>query len=239
MINIELNITLQCNLACANCNRLCHIYRDRTEHMSVGQVEKFINQAKVNGGVHKLKVLGGEPLLHPQFVDIYKLLTDAAKDGVIKEIKIESNKTITPPKIESFPFVSWKGRTPNKKKHQPILWHPKDLGATTTAQPNCPQISKCGFSLDKYGYMPCSLAIMVSRLFGLTHLYRKEFPLQVWGLDELCPNCIFSMSAEWRTKFSCKNILQHTEEEKAPTKTYQEALAKWNPEMFYRTQEEF
>ena len=116
MINMELNVTLQCNLACPNCNRLCHIYRDRTEHMSIDQIKRFIGQARDGGGINKLKVLGGEPLLHPQFVEIYNLLCEAAKNGVIRYIKIESNKTIPFPKVEMFPFVSLKGRIVQKKK---------------------------------------------------------------------------------------------------------------------------
>ena len=238
MIKLELNITLQCNLACPNCNRLCHIYRDRTEHMSLEQIDKFIKQAKVGGGVSRLKVLGGEPLLHPQFVEIYNMLTSAAKDGVIKYIKIESNKTLPHPKVEAFPFVSWKGRTINKKKHQPILWSPKDLGVDTPIG-QCQQLSKCGFSLDKYGYLLCSLAIMFSRLFGKTHLYRREFPTAPWGLEELCPDCVFSMDADWRSKFSNRPPTAHTQEERSPTKSFKEAMDKWNVEEFYKTQKEF
>jgi len=239
MINLELNITLKCNLACSNCNRLCHVFRERTEHMSIEQIKKFIDQAKNNGGINKLKVLGGEPLLHPQFVEIYDLLTSAAKDGVINCIKIESNKTIIPPKVENYNFVSWKGRVQSKKKHQPILWSPKDLGVVKGAQPNCPQVRKCGYSLDKYGYLPCSCAIMISRLFGNVDLYSHEFPKQLWGLDKLCQHCIFSMDQEWRNQHSCKRLSEHTIEEKTPTKSYQDALDKWDVEQFYKTQKEF
>jgi len=238
MINIELNITLRCNLACPNCNRLCHIYRDRTEHMSLSQIEKFINQAKVGGRVDKLKVLGGEPLLHPQFKEIYYMLCEAAKDGIIRQIKIESNKTIPHPEVEAFPFVSWKGRIQSKKKHQPILWSPKDLGFDTRVGV-CQQISKCGFSLDKYGYLPCSLAIMLCRLFDMTDMYRYEFPTTTWDLDKICKHCIFSMEADWRSRFSGKRLSDHTEEDKSPTKSFAEALAKWKPDEFYKTQREF
>jgi len=238
MINIEVNITLQCNLACPNCNRLCHIYRDRTEHMVVGQIEKFIEQAKAGGGIYKLKLLGGEPLLHPQFVDIYNLLTKAAQDGIIKGIKVESNKTIPRPKVDDSAFVSWKGRPQRKKKHQPALWSPKDMGVVTPIG-KCQQLSKCGYSLDKYGYLPCSPAIMIARLLGLTHLYKRELPMKPWGLEELCPHCVFSMDQEWRNKYSSKCIFDFTEEENTPTKTFKEGLDKFKPEEFYKTQSEF
>jgi hypothetical protein len=239
MINLELHITLKCNSACPNCNRLCNIYRDRTEHMSIEQIQKFIDQAKNNGGINKLKVLGGEPLLHPQFVEIYNILASATKDGIINYIKIESNKTVTIPKVERYNSVWWKGRPQSKKKHLPFLWSPKDLGVVKGAQPNCRVVRRCGYSLDKYGYLPCSCAIMISRLFGNTDLYSHEFPKQVWGLDKLCQHCIFSMDQEWKSQFACKRLSEHTIEEKTPTKSYQDALDKWDVEKFYKTQKEF
>jgi hypothetical protein len=207
--------------------------------MSVEQIAKFIDQAKNNGGVSRLKVLGGEPLLNPQFVDIYNLLAKAGKDGIINNIVIESNRTLPMPKVEGYPFISWKGRVQRKKKHQPFMWSPKDLGFDNGPQPNCPQICKCGYSLDKYGYLPCSLAIMLTRLFGHTDLYKMDFPTSPWGLEKLCSNCIFSMNPEWRSKYSSKTIFEFTEEEKSPTKSFKDAMEKWNVEEFYRTQKEF
>jgi len=237
MINIELNITMQCNLACPNCNRLCHIYRDRTEHMSVDQIKRFIEQARMGGGIKKLKILGGEPLLHPQFVEICNLLTTAASEGVIQYIKVETNQTLKIPNINPSKLICFKGRKIQKKKHQPTLWSPQDLGVNSPGIP-CMQVSKCGYSLDKYGYLPCSPAIMISRLFGLD-LYRYEFPKEVWGLDELCKHCVFSMSPEWRSKYSSRNPTQHTQEECAPTKSYKEAMDKFSNEEFYKTHKEF
>jgi len=238
-MNLELNVTLKCNLSCNNCNRLCNIYRDRTEHMSVEQIEKFVKQIKNGSGIHRLKVLGGEPLLHPNFVEIYNILTKAAKDGAIRYIKIETNRTINIPKVENYDFVSWSGTIQRRKKHQPMLWSPLDLGFKNGPQPQCPQILKCGISLDKYGYLPCSLAIMISRLFGHTELYKQELPKEIWGLDKLCDNCVFSMPPQWRSKFSSKTIFEQSKEELTPTKSYKEAIENFNVSSFYETQKEF
>jgi organic radical activating enzyme len=206
--------------------------------MSVDQIKKFIEQAKSGGGISKLKLLGGEPLMHPQFVEIYDLLNAAIKDGIIKFIKVETNKTIAMPKVEPSSFISWKGRVQKKKKHQPALWSPKDMGIPTTIG-QCQQLSKCGFSIDKYGYLPCSPAIMIARLLKLTHLYKKDFPTKPWGLEELCPHSVFSTSAEWRSKYSCKSIFDFTEEERSPTKSFKEGLENFKSEEFYNTHSEF
>lgn len=238
MINLELNVTLKCNLACPNCNRLCNIYRDRTEHMSIEQIQKLIQQAKDGGGISKLKLLGGEPLMHPQFIDIYNLLNQAIKDGIIKYVKVETNKTIPFPKVDPSPNICWKGRVQKKKKHQPALWSPKDLGVVTPIG-KCQQLSRCGYSLDKYGYLPCSPAIMIARLLNLTHLYKRELPSSPWGLDELCQHCVFSMDQEWRNKYSSKCIFDFTQEETSPTKTFKEGLDNFNHDDFYKNQIEF
>jgi len=205
--------------------------------MSLEQIHKFVEQAKVIK-VNKLKVLGGEPLMHPEFKEIYGILLSAAKDGDIRCIKIESNKTIKPPVVETSSLVSWKGRAQSKKRHQPILWSPEDLGVVTGPQYRCPQIRKCGFSLDKFGYLPCSVAIMIVRLFGLTHLYKQEIPTQPWGLEELCSRCIFSMNHDWRVQHN-KGVADLSDNQIVPTKSYADALAKFNPEEFYKTQREF
>lgn len=235
-MNIELNITMHCNIRCTNCNRMCNLYPDRTEHMTVAQIEKFVQHAKDIGGIKRAKVVGGEPLVHPDFKEIYTVLGEATEQRIISYVKIDTNKTIPIPSLKPYQFVRWSGKHPKKKAHLPILWSPKDLGYHTSGP--CQQISKCGFSLDKYGYLPCSLAIMITRLFGLTHLYRQEIPKQPWGLEELCPLCIFSMDSEFRHKWWTP-LGKITTEEKTPTKSYDEALKKFNVEEFYKTQKEF
>jgi hypothetical protein len=204
--------------------------------MTLDQIKKFIQQAKEAKEINKIKVVGGEPLVHPDFVNIYNVLAKAADERVFNYLKIDTNKTVKVPKVDPCSYVKWSGKHPSKKRHMPTLWSPKDLGFQTKGP--CAQISKCGYSLDKYGYLPCSLAIMIVRLFGLNHLYKYEYPKGVWGLEELCPHCIFSMPHEWRVKWWTP-LSKITEEEKTPTKTYAEALKKWDVEKFYQTQREF
>jgi hypothetical protein len=51
----------------------------------------------------------------------------------------------------------------------------------------------CGYSLDVRGWLPCSAAIAIARLFNLEHLYKPldgPLPTKIWGMDELCQDCI-------------------------------------------------
>jgi hypothetical protein len=218
---------------------MCNIYRDRTEHMTVDQVKKFVQQAKEAGGVQKVKVLGGEPLLNPNFEEIYKVLTDACKDGVIQMLKIDTNHTVQVPNVERFPFVRWMGMPSRLKRHIPFLKAPKDLGYTIGPQPRCQAISRCGWSLDKYGYQPCSSAIMLDRLFNNGTSYIREFPKATWGLENLCQYCDFAMPKEWRDKYSDIPILEHSKDDLTPSPIFKEVMDKFNHEEFYKKQQEF
>jgi hypothetical protein len=129
-----------------------------------------------------------------------------------------------------------------KKRHLPYLWSPIDMKLKTGDEPPlkrpCIQLRRCGISLDKYGYLPCSLSIMIVRLLGLTDLYKYEIPTEPWGLDLVCKHCILSMDRPWCKK-NAKLLKNITEEEKTPSKTFKEAMEKFNIEQFYKTQREF
>ncbi len=202
-INVELNLTLRCNLGCTNCNRLCHLYRDRgpEEDMSYEQIVRFVNQiANSPVKVKRLKLLGGEPLVHPDFARIYVLLMAAVGEGLIHKIKIESNGVLPKPDVPPHPAIRWAGKPPRRKRHMPVLWSPRDLGIVTAGP--CVMPSRCGISLDAYGYSLCSVCIMMFRVFGAEDLYRDDFP-QNWrqdfaqAIDVLCPQCAWSMPQLW------------------------------------------
>ena len=237
-MKIELNITLACNLSCHSCNRMCDVYKDRTEHMSLEQIGKFVKHAK-GRTIERIKILGGEPLLHPQFVEIYnKLFTAFRSNRQTKLIKAETNHSLPVPDVQQTYKMMVVGVHPLDKMHLPYLWHPKDLGFEIPAQPKCRHLCRCGTSLDKYGYLPCSAAIMLVRLFGMTDLYRDYLPYKPWGLDRICQHCIFGMPKRWRAKHS-KYIKEFPEEYKIPTKRFKEAMEKFDHNELYKTQKEF
>jgi hypothetical protein len=221
-MNVELNISLRCNKKCWACNRLCNVYPyTKEDDVTIEQIKKFIEQAKVIP-VNKVKVLGGEPLLHPQFKEIYNLLLQALKDGIIKALKIDTNHTIPFPKdLEIIPGVRLMGKSDEHKKHLPII-HPLDAGYITTAKPDCAMIKRCGFSLDAKGWLPCSAAIFIERLFHLG-LYKDALPKEPWGLDILCRNCPFSLPQEWQNN-NLYPLNKHPKEYDNPSGLYMSKL---------------
>jgi hypothetical protein len=65
---IELDITYSCNLKCFGCNRCCGI-APSDDCLSLEQIRKFIRESTARGISWKaIKVVGGEPTMHPQFL---------------------------------------------------------------------------------------------------------------------------------------------------------------------------
>src|SRR3990167_7138523 len=126
-MRIELNVTLACNRACPNCNRLCHIYKNREEHVTLQQVDKMKAQIRESDKViSRIKVAGGEPLLNPEFKEIYYALSDAIDEGLVEKVKIDSNGSISYPKnLIRHPKILHGGKIPIKKIHLHHLYKQK------------------------------------------------------------------------------------------------------------------
>ena len=190
---VELNITLKCNLACPDCNRLCNLMELERE-MTPDEVALMVARLRAEGKkLIRTKVVGGEPTVHPKFLEICEVLSDGCKDGTVGAVTINTNGTL----IDRFPNlppgIRFKWSKPVVKKHIPVLWSPKDLGMESLGP--CSMPKRCGFSLDAHGWLPCSVAIPITRLFGMMDLYMPlngPLPTRTWGMDRLCQDCVFS-----------------------------------------------
>jgi hypothetical protein len=178
-----------------------------------------------NTPINRIKIAGGEPLLHPDILWILERLSPLVPEYVLK-IKLDSNGTMTAVigdmmvNNAKVPNIVFSGRAPKKKMHLPYLWSPTDLGLKVTP---CDTPRLCGFSLDNRGWLPCSPAIMIARTFGLDHLYMDGLPHSVWGMDELCKHCIHAAPKAFR-EAHCKPLREITEAERTPTESWRKAL---------------
>lgn len=195
-MNIEVNATLKCQLRCQNCNRCPKIFEKEDTDITPQQIDNFIEQIK-GKGVDKIKLLGGEPTMSKHFNYVYSALKKAMDNKVFNHLKLDYNHILPLSKELDTTNVRIMGKSLKKKRHLPVLWSPKDLGYNTGPQPNCQALKRCGQSFDWQGFLPCSQAIALVRIFGWEHLYRKEVQLKPWGLEILCQHCIFSMPQEW------------------------------------------
>jgi hypothetical protein len=146
--------------------------------------------------INRIKVVGGEPFMHPDYDWMLTRLGSLVPDYCNK-VKVDTNW--------SLPYcttadVQVTGRAPKRKVHLPYLWSPTDLGLSVTP---CNQPRVCGFYLH--------------------HLYKDHMPTEVWGLDELCKHCIHAAPDDFRAQL-CKPLKEITLNEKTPTKSWEDAL---------------
>ncbi|CAK0775507.1 Radical SAM protein [Gammaproteobacteria bacterium] len=171
---LEIDITYACNLRCLNCNRSCR-QAPTNDSMTAEQIRKFISES-VRHSVkwERIRVLGGEPTLHPDISEILRLLFEY-KQGyspamrlqlvtngfgdrvrevlskVPEDIEIENTKK-TSPRNDFRPF--------NKAPRDSLLYLFADYTNGCWIPP------RCGIGLTPYGYYTCAVAGAIDRILG-------------------------------------------------------------------------
>jgi hypothetical protein len=197
------------------------------EDMTVEQINMFVQKLKEeNKKIVRVKVVGGEPTIHPQLQEVCDILSKAHVHGWIGKIDVNTNgTTLDTLRMPAMPGIFFKVSRPSRKAHRPFLWNPKDIGLDTFGP--CAMPRRCGFSLDARGWLPCSAAPAIVRVYGLENLYRPldgPLPPELWGLDDLCPNCIHSVNDK---SLRSKKFVDAPENWKESTISWKEKLAEW------------
>lgn len=92
---IELNITPRCTLRCEACSNLMNFY-DKPQHHKTEDILASLDQLDATfDGIHKIHILGGEPMLHP---DVFDIIAYAQTKSAIKSVVMVTNGTILPKK---------------------------------------------------------------------------------------------------------------------------------------------
>lgn len=159
---LEIDITSHCNLNCENCDRSCSNAPDKN-NLTIKQINKFIQETKyLNWNWKKIKIMGGEPTLHPKLLYIINLFnknnfsielwTNGTNNNILKKIPkcvqiINSNK-------------------PNNIKFDKYNIAPIDIKLSNTYNKGCFITEISGISLTKYGYYPCGAGAAIDRIFG-------------------------------------------------------------------------
>lgn len=89
---LEVPITTLCTLCCKNCSNLMQFYEHPYHIPSTSVISNLSAILKAINGVDCLRILGGEPLLAPELVEILRFCKDNDK---IKNIVIVTNGTMT------------------------------------------------------------------------------------------------------------------------------------------------
>jgi hypothetical protein len=180
----EIDITYSCNLKCYNCNRSCE-QDPSNDGMSVGQVRQFLEESRENQIQWRhIRLLGGEPTSHPQFMEILNLVMEY-RDKYSPQTRLilvtnghgdRVNRilSLVPPSVE----VENSAKTTKvQTTFSTFNVAPTDVKEYAGADFSnaCSAVAVCGMGVTPYGYYPCAVAGAIDRTFGL-NLGRKELP---------------------------------------------------------------
>ncbi|MCQ1537135.1 radical SAM protein [Methanosarcina sp. KYL-1] len=197
---IEIDVTFKCNLMCYNCDRSCR-QAPEERHMSTEQIGKFLEETqKKNRSWKRIRILGGEPYLHPEIHEIMRMLAEYKSENRDTVVEIvtngygpEVNKAIknTPTDII---IKNTKKVSQYNKKFEPFNIAPVDkkeyLSSDYTKA--CWITEECGMGLNPYGYYQCGVAGSIDRVFGFD-IGLKKMPDEQQQLTplkkKLCAYC--------------------------------------------------
>lgn len=171
---IEIDITYLCNLHCLNCNRSVNQARD-TMHMPLDQVTRFVDDSVARGKRwRRIRVLGGEPTLHPLFQDLmrellrYRIfhppcLVEVVTNGYGSRVQRELRALPAEVLIDNSEKTG-----PLQPSFGPFNLAPVDATAYRFADygNGCAVLEECGMGLTPMGYYPCAVAGGIDRIVG-------------------------------------------------------------------------
>lgn len=169
---IEMDITYLCNLHCANCNR-SSAQAPEAVHMSVRQVTEFVDDSLAAGRQwRRIRILGGEPTLHPEFDLILAELLRYKAASPITQLQLVTNGHGAkvnrvlgrlPPQI----YVDNSAKQGTiQPEFGPFNLAPRDRFKYRFAEfkNGCAIMADCGMALTPLGYYPCALAGGIDRV---------------------------------------------------------------------------
>ena len=169
---IEIDVTYLCNLRCYNCNRSSAQAPDAL-HLTLADVQKFVDDSIATQRYwRRIRVLGGEPTLHPEFIAIMETLLQLKERQLVGKIQLVTNGfgpkvknilTQMPAGIE----IENSSKTGNSQPaFGPFNDAPVDsqLYRFTNFGNGCDIMHSCGIGLTPQGYYPCAVAGGIDRV---------------------------------------------------------------------------
>ncbi len=173
---IEIDITYRCNLRCLNCNRSINT-APSNQSMTLEQIGQFIEDTvKASKKWRSIRILGGEPTLHPDFRTIISMLRDYRtrhNPGCSIEVVSNGHGPAVQAQLDWLPadiFIENTAKQGNVTPFfRPFSTAPIDDERYRKAdyRNGCQVISSCGMGLGPTGYFQCTVAAGIDRVAGM------------------------------------------------------------------------
>lgn len=199
----EVDITYRCNLACNNCNRSLGDGQAKSKAgMSLEQFDKFLDESVASNHQWKIiKILGGEPTMHPQFFEIIESVKNYKKNhNKTVEIQLWTNgcgqkvESILEQLDDDIVVINSSKQKGDEQVFNAFNLAPIDSGLYRFSDfsNGCSITEKCGIGVTPYGYYPCAVAGSIDRVMG-KDVGTKELD-NAYGnmreqLNDLCRYC--------------------------------------------------
>lgn len=228
--HLEIDLTWSCNLLCHNCNRSCS-QAPTSERMDVDQITRMLNESTETGQRwEQIRLLGGEPTLHPEFSEILdRLLMWRRSFSPETRIEISSNGygSAVQRVLEKMPsgvVVNNTNKVSRFQQFQSFNVAPVDSPAYIHSDYSngCLLIKVAGVGFTPYGWYPCPIAGGIDRIMGLD-LGMKQLPAPDYDMhDQLRVFC--------RLCGHFKRLYERPVETPIMSETWREAYARYREE---------
>lgn len=171
---IEIDLTYACNLRCLNCNRSVTQAPDKL-HISRDMIKNFVAESIARGKRWKnIRLLGGEPTMHPEFLGILEdlLRYRKAEPGCTMTLVTNGNGKGVKAMLAKIPAGIVVENSVKEGNLQPSFgpfnMAPVDDPAYRYAdyRNGCAVMKECGMALTPLGYYPCAVAGGIDRIEG-------------------------------------------------------------------------
>lgn len=172
----EVHLTLKCDLACKNCNRMSVPKKKvHTEDMTLDDFREFLRQCREIDWRPSILLIGGEPTMHPDFLEFCRLARAfAGRDGLVQlwTNAFTSETRAKAAEARDLYDVSVCGETAKPEGSRElsikdIYVSPIDAGRPTYTPCWNHAGHICGISVDHDGYSPCAIGGMVDGILGV------------------------------------------------------------------------
>jgi len=217
--------TYRCNAACKWCNRFLDVLPWPDSDLSVEDLEiagKIVSESDFD--VLKIRLTGGEPLLHPDFVRMAEVIKNIWKP--FRPLVSFTNGILPKPEVD-FRFSC----TPFDQKkidHRPWMISPADLGLKSVNGfgNECGTQYGCGRLFDAFGFSFCVHAGSLGRILRKDVYSGKP---RLIGEYDICKHCVYSLR---RNEMFRLQIDAANGKVEFPTKTYLDGIEKFRKKPF-------
>lgn len=222
----EIKITYKCNLSCPACNVACFHKHGHPPDLTRCSFVKILDDIETYGFKKKLSIVGGEPTLHPLFVEFITLAYE--REFFIKVYSNHYSKR-SRELLCIIRKMVWSQclQKPNGSNtvldNLTVFCAPLDLNLTPST---CEWEELCGYSVDELGYSVCTIGSSISRWQNLDCVTKDLVRLLDPEWQEYCKKKLCQYCGAFLDQELVKSLVKDKYKNTLMTKSWLEVFTK-------------